>query len=150
MILKATRTIDQGVIRSEMTIDSFDNEEEKDCLLNYPVKISYANMNFTHYAKVTNHRPTISSLSSMNSDRVSFLLGDGEYKVDENFCISYAVDVADLVEKVEQYSYIPDEICLGKIMIMIWEDTIKEEIYRQMYVNRDHADDFEGEQFYNI
>ena len=86
----------------------------------------------------------------VEADLITLAMPGDTYRITEDMELRYAVDVTTLKNKLENYQYISDEACLGKCMLLTFEDVVISWIKQQLEISKQHRDNFESEKFYEI
>ena len=158
MQIKATRSVEQSIIRTDLTIDSFGSgtltpEEEMEMLNDFKLELNTASVLFSRPVIINDHKnpEVVQDVESVNEyDVVTISIPFQTYHITEDMDISYSVDVRKLNNLLENYRYISDSICLAKAMICVFEDVIVAWIQEQLETAKQHKDNFESEHYYII
>ena len=154
MVLSAKRSIEQSVISTKITIDSYGTadmpaEIEKEILHDYKITIDYGKILFSRYVGVDEHqnlrivRPDPESEDPIDADLVTLAMPIESYAIDENMELTYAIDISKLDSRITSYKYLQDPMCVGKACCLVFETVVADYIHDQLEVSKRHKDTFE-------
>lgn len=159
MQMKATRTIKDSKITTTLTIEAYGSatmsaEEEQEVLNDYQIEVDYGKIVFANYVKLDNHKNPVlveeGSNDSANADEVILQMPLEVYKITDDMELIFAVDITKLEAIAKTFDHIQDPICLGKAMVLVYENAVINYIKERIEVSRRHRDAFESEQYYTI
>ncbi len=128
MQIKATRSVEQSIISTTLTIDTFRSnsltpDEERELLNDYKLELNTGAILFSRYVSLDAHKnPDIvpDPAEPENYDLVTIAVPIETYEITEDMEIKYAIDVRRLNVIPDNYTHIQDNICLAKAMICVF------------------------------
>lgn len=163
MDLKVTKNIDNNIFSVSITIDAYGTEqlseiEEKDMLLNFPVKLAYRNLTFSRNIKMEGTIPVITEIEPIVTDGVSNgvtkvtlpPLSNKEIQIDDDFNAYYKIDYTKIPSGLIDGIMIPSKEAMAQAYCEIFADVVCEAVQGIMTEVRKKAPAFEGETIVSV
>lgn len=158
MDLKVTKNIDNNIFSTNITIDAYGTEqlsesEEKDILLNFPVKLAYRNLTFSRNIKMEGSVPVITDTEPTTTDGISNgvvkvtlpPLSNREIPIDDDFDAYYKIDYTKIPSGLLDKDTIKTKEIMAQAYCEIFADVVCEGVQTIMTELRKKAPAFEGE-----
>ncbi len=163
MDLKVTKNIDNNIFSTSITIDAYGTEqlsevEEKDILLNFPVKLAYRNLTFCRNIKIEGSVPVITETEPDVTDGVSNgvakitlpPLSNKEILIDDDFNAYYKIDYTKIPSGLIDGTIITSKEIMAQAYCEIFADVVCKAISDIMTEVRKKAPAFEGESIISV
>ncbi len=163
MDLKVTKNIDNNIFSTSITIDAYGTEqlsevEEKDILLNFPVKLAYRNLTFSRNIKIEGSVPVITETEPGVTDGVSNgivkitlpPLSNKEILIDDDFNAYYKIDYTKIQSGLIDGTIITSKEIMAQAYCEIFADVVCKAISDIMIEVRKKAPAFEGESIISV
>lgn len=163
MDLKVTKNIDNNIFSANITIDAYGTEqlselEEKDMLLNFPVKLAYRNLTFSRNIKVEGSVPVITdeepeSASDTSNGVVKVTLpplSNKEIQINDDFNAYYKIDYTKIPSGLIDGTVITSKEIMAQAYCEIFADVVCKAVSDIMIEVRKKAPAFEGETIVSV
>lgn len=163
MDLKVSKNIDNNIFSVNITVDAFGTEllsedEEKNLLENFPVKLAYRNLTFSRNIKMEGSVPVITDSEPTTTDGVSNgvvkvtlpPLSNKEIQIDDDFNAYYKIDYAKIPSGLIDGTVIKTKEIMAKVYCEIFADVVCNAVQEIMTEVRKKAPAFEGEQIVSV
>lgn len=163
MDLKITKNIDNNIFSTSVTVDAYGTEllsetEEKDMLLNFPVKLAYRNLTFSRNIKLEGSVPVITETEPEVTDGVSNgivkvtlpPLSNKEIPIGDDFNAYYKIDYTKIPSGLLNKDTIKTKEILAQAYCEIFADVVCEAVQEIMIEVRKKAPAFEGETIISV
>ena len=175
MDLKITKNIDNNIFSTHVTVDALGSEqlsedEEREVLLNFPVKLAYRNLKFVKNIKINGTVPeivedTIVISTNENADEsdpgteevgeptVTVTLpplSNKEIYINEDFDAYYKIDYTKISPSVVDGTVITSKEIAAQAYCLIFAQVVCDEVRRIVDELRKKAPAFEGEQIVSV
>ena len=163
MDLKVAKNIDNNIFSVNITIDAYGTEqlsevEEKELLLNFPVKLAYRNLTFSRNIKMEGSVPVITETETATTDGVSNgvikvtlpPLSNKEIQIGDDFDAYYRVDYTKIPSGLIDGSVIKTKEVMAQAYCEIFADVVCESVQEIMTEVRKKAPAFEGETIVSV
>lgn len=163
MDLRVKKDIDHNIFSSTVTIDAygteqFSEDEEKELLLNFPVKLAYRNLVFSRNIKIEGTIPVITEAEPATTDGVSNgivkvtlpPLSNKEIQIDDNFNAYYKIDYTKIPSGLIDGSIIKTKEIMAQAYCEIFADVVCKAVQEIMIEVRKKAPAFEGETIVSV
>lgn len=163
MDLKVTKNIDNNIFSVNITVDAYGTEqlseiEEKDILLNFPVKLAYRNLTFSRNIKIEGSVPAITDTEPATTDGVSNgivkitlpPLSNKEIQINDDFDAYYKVDYTKIPSGLIDGTVIKTKEIMAQVYCEIFSDVVCKAVQEIMTEVRKKAPAFEGEQIVSV
>lgn len=163
MDLKVTKNIDNNIFSVDITIDAYGTNqlselEEKDMLLNFPVKLAYRNLTFSRNIKMEGSVPVITETEPATTDGVSNgvvkitlpPLSNKEIQINDDFNAHYKIDYTKIPSGLIDGTVIKTKEVMAQVYCEIFADVVCEVVQEIMSEVRKKAPAFEGEQIVSV
>lgn len=163
MDLKITKNIDNNIFSTSVTVDAYGTEllsetEEKDMLLNFPVKLAYRNLTFSRNIKLEGSVPVITETEPDVTDGVSNgivkvtlpPLSNKEIQIGDDFNAYYKIDYTKIPSGLLDKDTIKTKEILAQAYCEIFADVVCEAVQEIMTEVRKKAPAFEGETIISV
>lgn len=163
MDLKITKNIDNNIFSTSVTVDAYGTEqlseaEEKDILLNFPVKLAYRNLTFSRNIKIEGSVPVITDTEPEVTEGVGNgvvkvtlpPLSNKEIPIDDNFNAYYKIDYTKIPSGLLDSDVIKTKEIMAQAYCEIFTDVVCEAVQEIMTEVRKKAPAFEGETIVSV
>ncbi len=163
MDLKVSKNIDNNIFSVNITVDAFGTEllsedEEKNLLENFPVKLAYRNLTFSRNIKMEGSVPVITDSEPTTTDGVSNgvvkvtlpPLSNKEIQIDDDFNAYYKIDYAKIPSGLIDGTVIKTKEIMAQVYCEIFADVVCNAVQEIMTEVRKKAPAFEGEQIVSV
>lgn len=163
MDLKVTKNIDNNIFSASITIDAYGTEqlseaEEKDILLNFPVKLAYRNLTFSRNIKMEGSVPVITETEPTTDGGVSNgvvkvtlpPLSNKEIPINDNFNAYYKIDYTKIPSGLLDKDTISTKEMMAQAYCEIFADVVCKAVQDIMTEVRKKAPAFEGETIVSV
>lgn len=156
MEIKATRKIENSIMSTVLTIENFGSanfsaEDEMEILDDYNLTLDTGKTIFARFIKIDNHgAPVITDASNEPNDQIVLTMPIESYKINKDMQIKYAVDIDKLNIDFNQFNCINDKMCLGKSILLVFENVVIDWITENFEISKQHHNEFESEAIYHI
>lgn len=163
MDLKVKKDIDHNIFSASVTIDAygteqFSEDEEKELLLNFPVKLAYRNLTFSRNIKIEGAIPVITETEPATTDGVSNgivkvtlpPLSNKEIQIDDNFDAYYKIDYTKIPSGLIDGTIIKTKEIMAQAYCEIFADVVCKAVQEIMTEVRKKAPAFEGETIVSV
>ncbi len=157
MYLKITNDIENNVFSTMINIDSFGTEqlsedEEKEMLKDFPTKVAFRNLTFKKNVKMNGSVPEVTD-DEVGEGVVAVTLpalSNKEVLLDENFEVSYRVDVNKISNTAVDEKVLTTKELVAQAYCVVFDDVIRAEVERIMTELRGKAPAFSGETLISV
>lgn len=163
MDLKVKKDIDNNIFSVNITVDAYgtnqlSEDEEKELLLNFPVKLAYRNLTFSRNIKMEGSVPVITDTEQTTTDGVSNgvvkitlpPLSNKEIKINDDFDAYYKIDYTKISSELIDGTVIKTKEVMAQTYCEIFADVVCEAVQKLMTEVRKKAPAFEGEQIVSV
>jgi len=158
MDLKITNNIDNNIFSTHVTIDALGTEqlsedEERELISNFPVKLAYRNIKFSKNIKINGTVPEITNDESNNTTIVTITLpalSNKEIFINEEFDAYYKIDYTKIPPSIIDGMVITSRELAAQAYCLIFSQAICDEIREIMTELRKKAPAFEGESIISV
>lgn len=175
MDLKVVKNIDNNIFSVSITIDAYgtdqlSEDEEKELLLNFPVKLAYRNLTFSRNIKMEGSVPVITeddpevipeegvktvseTITTVNNGLVKITLpplSNKEIPIDDNFNAYYKIDYTKIPSGLIDGTIITTKEIMAQAYCEIFADVICKAVQKIMIEVRSKAPAFEGETIVSV
>jgi len=163
MDLKVSKNIDNNIFSVNITVDAYgtnqlSEDEEKELLLNFPVKLAYRNLTFSRNIKMEGSVPVITETEPATTDGVSNgvvkitlpPLSNKEIQIDDNFNAYYKIDYTKIPSGLIDEAVIKTKEIMAQVYCEIFADVVCNAVQEIMTEVRKKAPAFEGEQIVSV
>lgn len=163
MDLKVSKNIYNNIFSVNITVDAFGTEllsedEEKNLLENFPVKLAYRNLTFSRNIKMEGSVPVITDSEPTTTDGVSNgvvkvtlpPLSNKEIQIDDDFNAYYKIDYAKIPSGLIDGTVIKTKEIMAQVYCEIFADVVCNAVQEIMTEVRKKAPAFEGEQIVSV
>lgn len=163
MDLKVSKNIDNNIFSVNITVDAYgtnqlSEDEEKELLLNFPVKLSYRNLTFSRNIKMEGSVPVITEAEPATTDGVSNgvvkvtlpPLSNKEIQIDDDFNAYYKIDYTKIPSGLIDETVIKTKEIMAQVYCEIFADVVCNAVQDIMTEVRKKAPAFEGEQIVSV
>lgn len=163
MDLKVTKNINNNIFSANITIDAYGTEqlseaEEKDILLNFPVKLAYRNLTFSRNIKMEGSVPVITETEPTIDDGVSNgvvkvtlpPLSNKEISINDDFNAYYKIDYTKIPSGLLDKDTISTKEMMAQAYCEIFVDVVCKAVQDIMTEVRKKAPAFEGETIVSV
>lgn len=163
MDLKVKKDIDNNIFSVSITVDAYgtdqlSEDEEKELLLNFPVKLAYRNLMFSRNIKLEGAIPVITETEPATTDGVSNgvvkvtlpPLSNKEIQIGDDFNAYYKVDYAKIPSGLIDGTIIKTKEIMAQAYCEIFSDVVCKSVQEIMTEVRKKAPAFEGEQIVSV
>ncbi len=163
MDLKVTKNIDNNIFSTNVTVDAYGTEqlsedEEKELLLNFPVKLAYRNLTFSRNIKMEGSVPVITETEPDVTDGVSNgvvkitlpPLSNKEIQIGDDFNAYYKVDYTKIPSGLLDEEVITNKEIMAQAYCEIFADVVCKAVQEIMTEVRKKAPAFEGETIVSV
>lgn len=158
MDLKITNNIDNNIFSTNVTIDAFGSEqlseyEEKDLLVNFPVKLAYRNLTFSKKIKIVGTVPEVGDDDESGENVITVTippLSNKEIPIDEHFNAYYKVDYTKIPLSAVDGKVLKNREMVAHAWCLVFSTVICDEMKQIMNEIRLKAPAFEGEQIVSV
>lgn len=164
MDLKVTNNIDNNIFSTSITVDAFGSEqlsedEEKELLVNFPVKLAYRNLKFTKNIKMEGSVPVITEDEPDEEDEETGknivtvtlpALSNKEIPIDENFNAYYKVDYTRIPPSAVDNNVLTTKELVSHAYCLIFAQVVCDAVRDIMAEVRKKAPAFEGETIVSV
>lgn len=158
MDLKITNNIDNNIFSTHVTVDALGTEqlsedEERDLLENFPVKLAYRNLKFTKNIKLEGTVPVITEDEANEESVVPVTLpplSNKEILIDENFDAYYKVDYTKISSSATDKNVITSKELMAHTYCLIFSQVVCDAVSSIMDEVRKKAPAFEGETIVSV
>lgn len=163
MDLKVKKDIDNNIFSVYVTVDGYGTEqlsedEEKELLLNFPVKLAYRNLTFSRNIKIEGSVPVITNVEPATTDGVSNgivkitlpPLSNKEIQIGDDFDAYYKVDYTKIPSGLIDGTIIKSKEVLAQSYCEIFADVVCNAVQEIMTEVRKKAPAFEGETIISV
>lgn len=163
MDLKVKKDIDNNIFSVSITVDAYgtdqlSEDEEKELLLNFPVKLAYRNLTFSRNIKLEGAIPVITETEPATTDGVSNgvvkvtlpPLSNKEIQIGDDFNAYYKVDYAKIPSGLIDGTIIKTKEIMAQAYCEIFANVVCEAVQEIMTEVRKKAPAFEGEQIISV
>lgn len=163
MDLKVTKNIDNNIFSVSITVDAYGTNqlselEEKDMLLNFPVKLAYRNLTFSRNIKMEGSVPVITETEPATTDGVSNgvakvtlpPLSNKEIQIGDDFDAYYKIDYTKIPSGLIDGTIIKSKEIMAQAYCEIFADVVCEAVQEIMTEVRKKAPAFEGETIVSV
>lgn len=163
MDLKVTKNIDNNIFSVNITVDAYGTNqlselEEKDMLLNFPVKLAYRNLTFSRNIKIEGSVPVITETEPATTDGINNgvvkvtlpPLSNKEIQIGDDFNAYYKIDYTKIPSGLIDGSVIKTKEVMAQAYCEIFADVVCEAVQEIMTEVRKKAPAFEGETIISV
>lgn len=163
MDLKVTKNIDNNIFSVNITVDAYGTNqlselEEKDMLLNFPVKLAYRNLTFSRNIKMEGSVPIITETEPTTTDGVSNgivkitlpPLSNKEIQINDDFNAYYKIDYTKIPSGLIDGTVIKTKEIMAQAYCEIFADVVCKAVQEIMTEVRKKAPAFEGETIVSV
>lgn len=158
MDLKITNNIDNNIFSTHVTVDALGTEqlsedEERELISNFPVKLAYRNLKFAKNIKINGTVPEITDEEVDNTSVVSVLLpalSNKEIFINEEFDAYYKIDYTKISPAVIDGKVITSREIASQAYCLIFSQVICDAVRDIMDELRKKAPAFEGESIVSV
>lgn len=158
MDLKVVNNIDNNIFSTSVSIDAFGNEqmsedEEKNLIENFPVKLSYRSLKFTKNIKIEGSVPVITDEEADGeSIRTITLppLSNKEIPINEAFNAYYKIDYTKIAPVYVDEKVLTSKALVAQAYCLVFANVICDAIKEIMESIRIKAPAFEGETIVSV
>lgn len=163
MDLKVTKNIDNNIFSVNITVDTYGTNqlselEEKDMLLNFPVKLAYRNLTFSRNIKMEGSVPIITETEPTTTDGVSNgivkitlpPLSNKEIQINDDFNAYYKIDYTKIPSGLIDGTVIKTKEIMAQAYCEIFADVVCKAVQEIMTEVRKKAPAFEGETIVSV
>lgn len=158
MDLKVTNNIDNNIFSTHVTVDALGTEqlsedEERELISNFPVKLAYRNLKFTKNIKINGTVPEITTQEANDTSIVSVslpALSNKEIFINENFDAYYKIDYTKIPPSVIDDKVITTKEVAAQSYCLIFSQVICDAVGAIMTELRKKAPAFEGETIVSV
>lgn len=157
MYLKITNDIENNVFSTMINIDSFGTEqlsedEEKEMLKDFPTKVAFRNLVFKKNVKMNGTVPEVTDEEAGEGIVAVTLpaLSNKEVLLDENFEVSYRVDVNKISNTAVDENVLTTKELVAQAYCVVFDEVIRAEVERIMTELRKKAPAFSGETLVSV
>lgn len=158
MDLKVTNNIDNNIFSTLVTVDALGTEqlsedEERELIANFPVKVAYRNLKFAKNIKINGTVPEITNEEVDGTAVVSVTLpalSNKEILIDEKFESYYKIDYTKISPAVINGNVITSREVAAQAYCLIFSQVICDAVRDIMDELRKKAPAFEGETIISV
>lgn len=158
MDLKVTNNIENNIFSTHVTVDALGTEqlsedEERDLISNFPVKLAYRNLKFSKNIKINGTVPEITEDEADNTSIVVITLpalSNKEIFINEEFNAYYKIDYTKISPSVLDDNVITSRELAAQSYCLIFSQVICEAVREIMTELRKKAPAFEGETIISV
>ncbi len=158
MDLKITNNIDNNIFSTHVTVDALGTEqlsedEERELISNFPVKLAYRNLKFAKNIKINGTVPEITDEEVDNTSVVSVslpALSNKEIFINEEFDAYYKIDYTKISPAVIDGKVITSREIASQAYCLIFSQVICDAVRDIMDELRKKAPAFEGESIVSV
>lgn len=163
MDLKVKKDIDHNIFSTSVTVDAYgtdqlSEDEEKELLLNFPVKLAYRNLTFSRNIKMEGTVPVITEIEPATIDGASNgvvtvtlpPLSNKEISIGDGFNAYYKIDYTKIPSGLLDDDVITTKEILAQAYCEIFADVVCEAVQEIMSEVRKKAPAFEGETIVSV
>lgn len=163
MDLKVTKNIDNNIFSVNVTVDAYGTNqlseaEEKDMILNFPVKLAYRNLMFSRNIKMQGTVPIITDTEPEVTEGVSNgvvnvtlpPLSNKEIQIGDDFNAYYKIDYTKIPSGLLDDKVITTKEIMAQAYCEIFADVVCEAVQDIMTEVRKKAPSFEGETIVSV
>lgn len=158
MDLKVTNNIDNNIFSTCVTVDAFGSEqlsedEERELLENFPVKLAYRNLKFTKNIKIDGTVPVITETEADNETIVTVALpalSNKEITIDETFNAYYKFDYTKVSPSSVDKKVLTTKELVAQSYCLIFAQVVCDAVKEIMDAVREKAPAFEGETIVSV
>lgn len=163
MDLKVTKNIDNNIFSVNITVDAYGTNqlselEEKDMLLNFPVKLAYRNLTFSRNIKIEGSVPVITETEPATTDGINNgvvkvtlpPLSNKEIQIGDDFNAYYKIDYTKIPSGLIDGSVIKTKEVMAQAYCEIFADVVCEAVQEIITEVRKKAPAFEGETIISV
>lgn len=163
MDLKITNNIDNNIFSTNVTVDAYgtdqlSEDEEKELLLNFPVKLAYRNLTFSRNIKIegsvpviTETEPDIADGDSNGVVKVTLPpLSNKEIQIGDDFNAYYKIDYTKIPSGLIDGTVIKTKEIMAQAYCEIFADVVCKSVQEIMTEVRKKAPAFEGETIVSV
>lgn len=158
MDLKITNNIDNNIFSTHVTVDALGTEqmsedEERELISNFPVKLAYRNLKFSKNIKINGTVPEITK-DEADGTSIVFIalptLSNKEIFINEDFDAHYKIDYTKISPSVIDDKVITSRELAAQAFCLIFAQVICDEVMEIMTELRKKAPAFEGENIVSV
>ncbi len=158
MDLKVSNNIDNNIFSTHVTVDALGTEqlsedEEKELISNFPVKLAYRNLKFTKNIKINGTVPEITEDDANDTSIASVTLpalSNKEIFINEDFDAYYKIDYTKISPSVVDGKVVTSREVAAQAYCLIFSQVICDAVRDIMDELRKKAPAFEGETIISI
>lgn len=158
MDLKVTNNIDNNIFSTHVTVDALGTEqlsedEERELISNFPVKLAYRNLKFTKNIKINGTVPEITKDEADSTSIVSVslpALSNKEIFINEDFDAYYKIDYTKISPSVVDGKVVTSREIAAQAYCLIFSQIICDAVRDIMDELRKKAPAFEGETIISV
>ena len=158
MDLKITNNIDNNIFSTHVTVDALGTEqlsedEERELISNFPVKLAYRNLKFAKNIKINGTVPEITDEEVDNTSVVAVslpALSNKEIFINEEFDAYYKIDYTKISPAVIDGKVITSREIASQAYCLIFSQVICDAVRDIMDELRKKAPAFEGESIVSV
>lgn len=163
MDLKVTKNIDNNIFSVSITVDAYGTNqlselEEKDMLLNFPVKLAYRNLTFSRNIKMEGSVPVITETEPATTDGASNgvveitlpPLSNKEIQIGDDFNAYYKIDYTKIPSGLIDGTIIKTKEIMAQAYCEVFADVVCKAVQEIMTEVRKKAPAFEGETIVSV
>lgn len=158
MDLKITNNIDNNIFSTHVTVDALGTEqmsedEERELISNFPVKLAYRNLKFSKNIKINGTVPEIVDGEADNTTIVTITLpalSNKEIFINEDFDAFYKIDYTKISPSIIDDNVITSRELAAQAFCLIFAQVICDEVREIMTELRKKAPAFEGENIVSV
>ena len=163
MDLKIVNNIDKNIFSTSVTVDAYgtdqlSEDEEKELLLNFPVKLAYRNLTFSRNIKIEGSVPVITETEPATTDGVSNgvvtitlpPLSNKEFVIGDDFNAYYKIDYTKIPSGLLDDNVITTKEIMAQAYCEIFADVVCNAVQEIMDEVRKKAPAFEGETIVSV
>ena len=151
MVIVTKNELENGIFSTTVKVKEFGTaeltaEEEKAKLDDFSNKIVYKNVKFERNIKTAESQPIVtdSEADGTNVVKVGLAMNNQEYVINENFSVTYRVDVKKILDS-EKNNVLPTAELVCQAKCLVFATAIKEELERIVEAALTRVVGFEGE-----
>lgn len=158
MDLKITNNIDNNIFSTHVTVDALGSEqlsedEERELISNFPVKLAYRNLKFTKNITINGTVPEITQGEANGTSIVNITLpalSNKEILINEDFEAYYKIDYTKVSSSVVDENVITTREIAAQAYCLIFSQVVCDAVRDIMDELRKKAPAFEGETIISV
>lgn len=151
MVIVTKNELENGIFTTTISVKEFGTteltaEEEKAKLDDFSNKLVYKNIEFKKNIEIADGQPVVTdnAVDGTSIVKVGLAMNNQEYNIDENFSVTYRVDVKKILDtEINSVLTTAELVCQAKCLV--FATVIKEELERIVAAALTRVVGFEGE-----